>query len=127
MADRVRVDKWLWAARFFKTRGKCKEAIDGGKVHIAGVRAKASKDLSVGDVIEIRQGYDLKTVRVTALSDQRKGAPEATLLYAETEESRVARELAADQRRAASVLVGGDGRPTKRNRRQMHRFRENNN
>ena len=122
----VRVDKWLWAARFFKTRAKCKEAIAGGKVHIDGVRTKPAKLLAVGDVLEIRQGYDSKTIIVQALSDQRRGAPEAALLYEESAESVEAREVSQAQRTAAGALVRSEGRPTKRNRRQLHRFRTDN-
>ena len=127
MADTgVRIDKWLWAARFFRTRAKCKEAIAGGKVHIEGVRAKPAKLLAVGDVLEIRQGYDKRTIMVKGLSDQRRGAPEAALLYEESAASLEARELAQAQRKAAGALVKSDARPTKRNRRQLHRFREDN-
>jgi len=127
MADTgVRIDKWLWAARFFRTRAKCKEAIAGGKVHIEGVRAKPAKLLAVGDVLEIRQGYDKRTITVKGLSDQRRGAPEAALLYEESAASLEARELAQAQRKAAGALVKSDARPTKRNRRQLHRFREDN-
>ena len=70
-ANKVRLDKWLWAARFYKTRAKAKEAIDGGKVHIDGTKGKASKELQVGIEIRLRQGWDEKTVIVRALSDQR--------------------------------------------------------
>lgn len=126
MSEGVRIDKWLWAARFYRTRAKCKEAIAGGKVHIDGVRAKPAKLLATGDVLEIRQGYDLRTVTVMELSDQRRGAPEAALLYAESAESIEARELAQVQRKAAGTIVRSEGRPTKRNRRQLHRFRSDN-
>ncbi len=74
---KVRLDKWLWAARFFKTRVKSKEAIDGGKIHIDGVRGKAGKDLKIGEVLKIRQGWDEKTVVVLKVSEKRRGAPEA--------------------------------------------------
>ena len=126
MNEGVRVDKWLWAARFYRTRAKCKEAIAGGKVHLDGTRAKPAKLLSVGDVLEIRQGYDLRTVTVLELSDQRRGAPEAARLYDESAESIEARELAQVQRKAAGDTVRSEGRPTKRNRRQLHRFRSDN-
>ena len=126
MNEGVRVDKWLWAARFYRTRAKCKEAIAGGKVHLDGTRAKPAKLLSVGDVLEIRQGYDLRTVTVLELSDQRRGAPEAARLYDESAESIEARELAQAQRKAAGDIVRSEGRPTKRNRRQLHRFRSDN-
>ena len=126
MNEGVRVDKWLWAARFYRTRAKCKDALAGGKVHIDGKRAKPAKLLSVGDVLEIRQGYDLRTVTVLELSDQRRGAPEAARLYDESAESIEARELAQAQRKAAGDIVRSEGRPTKRNRRQLHRFRSDN-
>jgi len=126
MNEGVRVDKWLWAARFYRTRAKCKEAIAGGKVHLDGTRAKPAKLLAVGDVLEIRQGYDLRTVTVLELSDQRRGAPEAARLYDESAESIEARELAQAQRKAAGDIVRSEGRPTKRNRRQLHRFRSDN-
>ena len=82
--EKVRIDKWLWAARFFKTRSLAKKALDGGKVHCNGQRIKASKDIAIGTILNIRQGYDLKEVKVTALSEQRRGASEAVLLYQET-------------------------------------------
>ena len=126
MNEGVRVDKWLWAARFYRTRAKCKDALAGGKVHIEGTRAKPAKLLAVGDVLEIRQGYDLRTVTVLELSDQRRGAPEAARLYDESAESIEARELAQAQRKAAGDIVRSEGRPTKRNRRQLHRFRSDN-
>ena len=81
---RVRIDKWLWAARFFKTRAIAKQAIEGGKVQCEGNRVKASKEIEVGMEIRLRQGFDEKTVIVTGLSDQRRGAPEAQQLYRET-------------------------------------------
>ena len=126
MSEGVRVDKWLWAARFYRTRAKCKEAIAGGKVHIDGIRAKPAKLLAVGDVLEIRQGYDLKIVTVKELSEQRRGAPDATRLYEESAESLEARELAQAQRKAAGATVRSEGRPSKRDRRQLHRFRSDN-
>ncbi|MFN3239490.1 MAG: RNA-binding S4 domain-containing protein [Pseudomonadales bacterium] len=122
----VRLDKWLWAARFFKTRAKAKEAIDGGKVHMDGVRAKPSKELKVGDIIKLRQGYDEKIVLVNALSEQRRGAPEAALLYEETPESIEKRLAMAAQRKAAGGQIVSSGRPSKKDRRQIHRFREQN-
>ena len=122
----VRIDKWLWAARFFKTRAKAKEAIDGGKVHLNGARTKPSRDVAVGDTLEITQGYDDKVVTVKALSDTRRSAPIAQTLYEETEESIARRELRAEQRRAAGSQVRSEGRPSKKDRRQIHRFRDNN-
>ncbi|UTW45172.1 RNA-binding protein [bacterium SCSIO 12696] len=124
--DKVRIDKWLWAARFFKTRALAKAAIEGGKVHIDGQRTKPSKEITTGTTLQIRQGWDEKTVEVIALSDQRRGAPEASLLYRETDASITQREANAAQRKA---LKGGDAaplkRPTKKQRRQIHGFWEN--
>ena len=84
--DKIRIDKWLWAARFYKTRSLSKQAIDGGKIHCDGQRIKPSKEVTVGLVLTIRQDLDEKIVVVKALSAQRRGAPEAALLYEETEE-----------------------------------------
>jgi ribosome-associated heat shock protein Hsp15 len=125
--SKVRLDKWLWAARFFKTRAKAKQAIDGGKVHIGGVRGKSSKELQLGDVIVIRQGWDEKTVVVTGLSMQRRGAVEAGLLYKESEDSIIRREESAARRKAlAGSQVVSDNRPSKKQRRQIHQFRDQN-
>lgn len=123
--DKVRIDKWLWAARFFKTRSLAKSAIEGGKVHIDGNKSKASRQLEVGTVLAIRQGFDIKTVEVIALSEQRRGAPEAMLLYSETPESIELREKESAQRKAANSAVISDGRPNKKQRRQIHRFLSN--
>lgn len=125
---KVRLDKWLWAARFFKTRSLAKAAIEGGKVQCAGERCKASKEIRVGDELSIRQGLDLKVVEVLVLSEQRRGAPEAQLLYRESDASIAAREAAAAQRKAQGA--GGqisDGRPSKKQRRQIFRFRDERN
>ncbi len=118
----VRLDKWLWAARFFKTRSIAKNAIEGGKVHLNGVRGKAAKDVRVGDTVKLRQGWDEKTVEVVALSDQRRGAPEAQQLYRETEDSIARREQIGEQRRALNQTQD-PGRPTKKQRRDIHRFK----
>jgi len=124
--SKVRLDKWLWAARFFKTRAKAKEAIDGGKVHMDGNRARPSKEIKLGELIQLRQGWDEKVVVVKALSEMRKGAPEAALLYDETPDSIEKRLQIAEQRKAAGSQVISEGRPTKKGRRQIHRFREQN-
>ena len=122
----VRVDKWLWAARFFKTRAKAKEAIDGGKVDINGTRAKPSKELQVGDELSITQGWDEKVVVVDGLSDRRGSATIAQTLYSETEDSISRREMIAEQRRAAGGQVRSESRPSKKDRRQIHQFRSRN-
>lgn len=122
--EKVRLDKWLWAARFFKTRRLAKEAIDGGKVHSAGERCKPSKEPRVGEELVIRQGYDQRTVIVEQLSGVRRGAPQAQLLYRETEQSIAAREKAAALRKAGALGIQTDGRPTKKQRREILRFRD---
>lgn len=122
--EKVRLDKWLWAARFFKTRALAKEAIAGGKVHCRGERCKASKEPKVGDELVIRLGYDERVVVIEQLSAVRRGAPQAQLLYRETEASIAAREHAAALRKAGALGVQTDGRPTKKQRRQIHRFRD---
>jgi ribosome-associated heat shock protein Hsp15 len=121
---KVRLDKWLWAARFFKTRSLAKSAIEGGKVHCNGDRCKSSREISVGDSLVIRQGFDEKSVLVSALSDQRRGAPEAALLYAETADSIARREAEAARRRAMSAAMDTQaGRPTKQDRRRIQHFK----
>ncbi|MFL0797466.1 MAG: RNA-binding protein [Cellvibrionaceae bacterium] len=120
--QKVRIDKWLWAARFFKTRGLAKKAIEGGKVHVEGHRTKPSKDIEVGMTLQIRQGWDERIVIVNKLSEQRRGAPEAQMLYTETPESIAKRELEATQRKAGQATILSEGRPTKKQRRQIHRF-----
>ena len=95
----------MWAARFFKTRSLAKAAIEGGKVHIKGQRVKVSKEIAVGDFLQIRQGWDEKVILVRQLSDQRRGAPEAQLLYEETAESLARREAHALARKAAGGMI----------------------
>lgn len=120
-----RLDKWLWAARFFKTRALAKAAIEGGKVHYAGERSKPSKEPRIGDELQVRQGHDQRTVVVRAISMVRRGAPEAQLLYEETQDSIAKREEAAAQRKAAGpgALIS-EHRPNKKQRRQIHRFKD---
>lgn len=121
--DKIRVDKWLWAARFFKTRNLAKQAIEGGKIHCDGQRIKASKEILVGLTLTIRQDLDERTVVVKALSDQRRGAPEAALLYEETEESKQLREKRSAERKAGlGSFIVSDHRPNKKERRHIHRF-----
>ncbi len=121
----VRLDKWLWAARLFKTRGKAKEAIDGGKVHVNGQRGKPSKDVQINNELVISQGWDKKTVIVKNVTDKRGGAPAAQLLYTETEESIKNRNLQSIQRKAAGALISR-GPPSKRDRRLIRKFRDQN-
>ncbi len=122
--DKVRLDKWLWAARFYKTRSLAKEAIDGGKVHCRGERCKPGKEPKVGEEYVIRTGFDERTVMVKALSMVRRGAPEAQLLYEETADSLKRREDASALRKAGALGVQTDGRPTKKQRRQLFSFRD---
>lgn len=121
--EKVRLDKWLWAARFYKTRALAKAAIESGKVHCRGERCKPGKEPRVGDEFQLRTGFDERTVVVVALSDVRRGAPEAQQLYAETPESLARREQAAALRKAGALGVSTDGKPTKKQRRQLFTFR----
>lgn len=122
-APKVRIDKWLWAARFYKTRSLASEAVKGGKVSVNGNRAKPSRELEAGDVLVLRQGNDEKTVSVLDLSDKRGPATIAQLLYQETPESIAKREREKELRKLAAVqMPHGEGRPTKRSRRLIHRF-----
>ena len=122
--EKIRLDKWLWAARFFKTRSLAKDAIEGGKVHHDGQRVKVSKEIKVGMELTIKQGFEDKTITIKALSEVRRGAPEAQLLYEETADSRAKREAAAELRQAGALGIQTEGRPTKKQRRQIHQFRD---
>ena len=122
----VRIDKWLWAARFFKTRAKAKEAIDGGKVHLNGARTKPSKDVAIGDTLKITQGYDEKIVQVLLLAENRRAASIAQTLYEETADSIGRRLQFAEQRKAAGQHIHSERRPSKKDRRLIHKFRDNN-
>jgi ribosome-associated heat shock protein Hsp15 len=119
---RVRIDKWLWAARFFKTRSMAAEAIDGGKVDVNGERAKRSKLLQAGDEVRVRIGPYEQVVRVRAVSERRGSATIASALYEETAESRRAREALAAQMRALPSLFGQGNRPSKKDRRDLRRL-----
>lgn len=123
MSDSVRLDKWLWAARFFKTRALAKKAIEGGKVSYNGDRAKTSKQVEVGALIRVPQGWEMLEVEVVSLSDQRRGAPEARTLYAETEESAQRRAKEAEARRLTNEAMQHPlKRPDKKQRRDIQRF-----
>lgn len=120
----VRLDKWLWAARFYKTRSIAKAMIEGGKVHYNGQRAKTSKLVEIGATIKLRQGNEEKEVEVLALSDQRRGAPEAQTLYRETEKSIAEREKMAFARKANALsMPHPDRRPNKKERRDLIKFK----
>ena len=123
--DSMRVDKWLWAARFFKTRSIAKAAIEGGKVHHDSERVKVSKEIRVGMELTIMQGFEKKTVVIKALSATRGPAPVAQLLYEETEVSLARRELIAAQRKLHN-LARPDHRPSKKDRRQISKFKQEN-
>jgi ribosome-associated heat shock protein Hsp15 len=121
---KVRLDKWLWAARFFKTRAIAATAIETGKVEVNGERAKRAKQLQVGDSLRIRLGPYNHIVTVRALSENRGPAPVAAKLYEETEESVKAREAMGLQVRMARSVPGYDrGRPTKKDRRDIERVK----
>jgi ribosome-associated heat shock protein Hsp15 len=121
---RVRLDKWLWAARFYKTRGLASEAIAGGKVQVNGDRAKRARVLQVGDRLRIRQGVYEYQIVVRELSGRRGPASVAAALYEETAGSRAAREAMALQLKGLhSAFVPEKGRPTKRDRRELGRLR----
>lgn len=122
---RTRLDKWLWAARFFKTRPLAQEAVDGGKVDYEGQRTKSSRDVQMGARIRVTTGFDVREVIVTGLSEKRGNATQAATLYQETPESIVAREEAAAKRRAAALSAPvSDHRPDKKERRQLQKLRD---
>ncbi len=119
----IRIDKWLWAARFFKTRSLATDAVGGGKIKLNGAPTKASRDVRIGDRLDVFNGETRWEVVVRALSEKRGPASEARLLYEETADSIAARE-AEQMRRKFEVEPASDihGRPTKRDRRQLDRF-----
>ncbi|MHB8150824.1 MAG: RNA-binding S4 domain-containing protein [Desulfobulbia bacterium] len=119
----VRLDKWLWAARFFKTRAQASQAVAGGKVQVGGLRVKPSRLVAVGDGVRIQKEQEEYAIVVLALSSQRRGAPEAQLLYEETVESIAARVETRETRRLLRVVgAAPPGRPGKRDRRLIRRF-----
>jgi ribosome-associated heat shock protein Hsp15 len=121
--EKLRIDKWLWAARFYKTRTLASEEIDKGRVHINGVAVKPAREVKAGDTVMVRIGPISRSVVVQGVSDKRGGAPQAALLFTETPESVQARLAAAEQRRLAPEPALGhtQGRPTKRERRDTDR------
>ena len=122
--SKVRIDKWLWAARFFKTRSLAKTAIEGGKVLLAGQKVKVSREVAPGDMLRIRQGWDEREVKVIATSEQRRAAPIAQTLYEETEASIERRNRAAEARKAAGTLARPSQRPGKHERKALERLRK---
>ncbi|MEJ2803083.1 RNA-binding S4 domain-containing protein [Comamonadaceae bacterium PP-2] len=125
--DKQRIDKWLWAARFYKTRRLAVDEIDHGRVKVNGQPAKPSREVKPGDEVSLQQGGVTRVLHVQGLSLMRGPAPEAQTLYTETADSVAAREAAAQQRRLAPEPGHSlsDGRPTKRDRRQLDRVRDN--
>lgn len=122
--DDTRLDKWLWAARFFKTRALAAEAIDGGKVHLNGERVKRSKTIKVGNEVRVRIGPFEHQVIVKSTSDRRGSASVAATLFTELDESRAAREALLEQHRMERAAGAVDvGRPSKRDRRQIDQLR----
>jgi ribosome-associated heat shock protein Hsp15 len=121
--EKVRLDKWLWAARFFKTRPLATEAIAGGKVQVNGARAKPGKAIAVGDQLSIRRGRFLFVVIVRGLATRRRPASQAALLYEETQESQEDRAQTAQQLHEQRALRAQQrGRPSKRDRRSLIRY-----
>lgn len=124
--DKVRIDKWLWAARFFKTRSLASDAIKNGKVKINNDKLKPSRDIQIGEIVSIKQGPNIKQVEVLDLSQRRGPASEAQNLYRELAASIAEREKIAFLRKAQPGLRDhGQGRPTKKERRQIVQFTEN--
>lgn len=122
---KVRLDKWLWAARFFKTRSLAKQAIEGGHVFYEGHRVKVSKDVELGAMLSIRQGWDVKEVEVLGVSDKRQSASIASHLYRETSESEEKRALAAEQRKQLKQhQLSPDTKPDKKSRRQIQQLKQ---
>ncbi len=121
--QKVRIDKWLWAARFFKTRSLASTAVSGGKVHVNGSRVKPSRPVSLGDELRIQKGPFEFVIEIIAISARRGPASEAMLLYEESQESKAARERTREERRlAAADHFGPVGRPSKRDRRLIKKF-----
>lgn len=125
--DRVRLDKWLWAARFYKTRNLAKQAIEGGKVHYNSQRTKPGKLVEAGGIVTLRLGLQERIVVIDNLSDRRRSAPEAQALYHETDDSVKRREDLAWQRKTMQAAqLPPARRPSKKDRRNIQRFREQN-
>ncbi len=117
--DKLRIDKWLWAARFYKTRSLATEEIDKGRVRVNDAEVKPAKEVKAGDTVTLRQGPSTRTLVVRAISDKRGGAPQAQLMYEETEASLALRAQLTEQRRLEPASTLAHGRPTKRDRRDI--------
>lgn len=122
--EKLRLDKWLWAARFFKNRGMATDEINGGKVHVNGERSKPARAIKIGDTVKITKGIYTWEVIVQGLTDKRRTATEAQTLYAETEASEAARKLLSDERRLHIMAPSPKNRPDKRDRRRLKEVRE---
>ncbi len=122
--ESVRLDKWLWAARFYKTRSIARTMVDGGKVHYNGQRSKPSKIVEVGAVIKLRQGTEEKIVTVEQISEHRRGAPEAQAMYSESAESIAKREQEALRRKLNAHNPSPERRPDKKQRRDIIKFKQ---
>jgi ribosome-associated heat shock protein Hsp15 len=121
--ERIRVDKWLWAARLLKTRALAADAVKAGRVKVNGIDAKPSKEVGAGDRLELRTGPVRMEVLVRGIAPRRGPASQAAQLYEETEASREARERHSEERRLARLAGGDGGRPTKRDRRRLERVK----
>jgi len=125
-SDAIRLDKWLWAARFFKTRKLAADAVAGGKVHVNGQRSKPGKEVKIGTRLLISKDHYSWDITISAINSQRRPAKEAVLLYQETPESHARRQVqVALQRQQRSLFEPGrEHRPNKKQRRQIHRFKQ---
>lgn len=125
---KMRIDKWLWAARFYKTRALASEAVEGGKVHLNGQRTKPGKDVRIGSQLQISKGGLEWHIEVVALPRQRRPASEAVTFYSESNDSRARRERASEALRTARLAtpLQTASKPTKRDRRLIHRFKQDN-
>lgn len=123
--DKLRLDKWLWAARFYKTRGLATDEVDKGRVRVNDLDVKPAKEVKPGDSIALRQGPVTRIVVVRSITDKRGGAPQAQLMYDETEASILQRQQLAEQRRLEPASTQEHGRPTKRDRRNIDKANTN--
>lgn len=125
--NEVRIDKWLWAARFYKTRSLAADAVNGGKVHVNGQRCKPGKDVKIGDIIKVTKDQYTWEIAVTDLNKQRRPAKEAATLYHEDESSTLKRQQQVELHKQQQALLSHSDRerkPNKKQRRQIHRFKQ---